>query len=447
MILTHQICGLAVGSSVTLNFDLMVKFRGMLQLREIRMPLVNTPSLPGAYIYIQTLLAGTQHTSPSPSTAAACMGKAISLLRAPQATRESESERGMELRKRPRPPRVDPDFVSSPPPRKRARKQAAPLAPAPRPATRRRARCSPVIIQSPVAGLQPSACGPCEVPLRACRSPRVSFIAHRRRPFNWYEADMWTEVAKYLFGAELVRLSSTCRWFRQLLADEFIWRYAFLRDLSLLPASADLYPPCPPHRSWRLLYTAAFNGAHSYWFCQNKRHIGAYRIGGFLLESPHMLLTAMLALPRWLPPQEDGPQIAIEMTGACMLSNARPGIWIADFHLVHCPKCTINTCSGVLQVLDARHCELFLEEGFWNGTWEYEDLGDHYNDEETATAACAIFNASHPAQESASCSFPDHLVMAVLGHLHACRYYTLPTTDMDGVWFCRCRCSHRKVLG
>ncbi|KAL5221761.1 hypothetical protein ABZP36_026474 [Zizania latifolia] len=286
------------------------------------------------------------------------MGKAISLLRAPQATRESESERGMELRKRPRPPRVDPDFVSSPPPRKRARRQAAPLAPARRPATRRRAR---------------------------------------------YEADMWTEVAKYLFGAELVRLSSTCRWFRRLFADEFIWRYAFLRDLSLLPASADLYPPRPLHRSWRLLYTAAFNGAHSYWFCQNNRHIGAYRIGGFLLESPHMLLTAMLALPPWLPPQEDGPQIAIEMTGACMLSNARPGIWIADFHLVHCPKCTINTCSGVLQVLDARHCELFLEEGFWNGTWEYEDLGDHYNDEETATAACAIFNASHRAQESASC--------------------------------------------
>lgn len=74
-----------------------------------------------------------------------------------------------------------------------------------------------------------------------------------------YEADMWTEVAKYLFGAELVRLSSTCRWFRRLLADEFIWRHAFLRDLSLLPAAADRYPPRPLHRSWRLLYAAAFS--------------------------------------------------------------------------------------------------------------------------------------------------------------------------------------------
>uniref|UniRef100_A0A0E0BZ34 F-box domain-containing protein n=1 Tax=Oryza meridionalis TaxID=40149 RepID=A0A0E0BZ34_9ORYZ len=352
------------------------------------------------------------------------MGKAISLLRPPREPqpRESEGEKGrmMELRKRPRPRRVDPDFVSSPPaslllppPRKRARRQAAPpAAPAPAPApaparpspaARRRPTCARVIIQSPVAGLQPSVCCPCEAPLRACRLPRASFLARRRPPFDWYEADMWTEVAKYLFGAELVRLSSTCRWFRRLLADEFIWRHAFLRDLSLLPSAADRYPPRPLHRSWRLLYAAAFNGAHSYWFRRSSRHIGAYRIGGFLLESPYMLLTAKLAVPQWLPPQEDGPQIAIEMTGACVLPNARPGIWITDFHLVRCPNCTLNKCAGVLQVLDARHCELFLEQGFWNGTWEYEDLGDHYNDEVTPTAACAIFNASTRAHESISC--------------------------------------------
>uniref|UniRef100_A0A0E0JFM8 F-box domain-containing protein n=1 Tax=Oryza punctata TaxID=4537 RepID=A0A0E0JFM8_ORYPU len=349
------------------------------------------------------------------------MGKAISLLRPPREPRESEGEserRMMQLRKRPRPRRVDSDFVSSPPasllppPRKRAKRQAAPAAAAPAPspvparpppAARRRPKCARVIIQSPVAGLQPSVCGPCEAPLRACRLPRASFLARRRPPFDWFEADMWMEVAKYLFGAELVRLSSTCRWFRRLLADEFIWRHAFLRDLSLLPAADDRYPPRPLHRSWRLLYAAAFNGAHSYWFRRSSRHIGAYRIGGFLLESPHMLLTAKLAVPQWLPPQEDGPQIAIEMTGACVLPNARPGIWITDFHLVRCPNCTLNKCAGVLQVLDARHCELFLEQGFWNGTWEYEDLGDHYNDEETPTAACAIFNASTLAHESISC--------------------------------------------
>lgn len=36
----------------------------------------------------------------------------------------------------------------------------------------------------------------------------------------------------------------------------------------------------------------------------------------------------------------------------------------------------------MVQVLDVRHCELFLEEEFWDGTWEYEDLGQHFKDEE-----------------------------------------------------------------
>uniref|UniRef100_A0A0D9UYC9 F-box domain-containing protein n=1 Tax=Leersia perrieri TaxID=77586 RepID=A0A0D9UYC9_9ORYZ len=341
------------------------------------------------------------------------MGKVISLLRPPREIESSESERRttMELRKRPRPKRLDPDFVSSPPPRKRARRQQPAARPPPPPPAatearrRRAAKRRRVIIQSPVAGLQPSVCGPCEAPLRACGFPRASFLARRRDPFDRYEADMWTEVAKHLFGAELVRLSSTCRWFRRLLADESIWRHAFLRDLSLLPSGAGRYPPLrrPLHRSWRLLYAAAFNGAHSYWFRESNKHIGAFRIGGFLLESPHMVLTAMLEMPRWLPPLDDGPQIAIGMTGACFLPNARPGIWIADFHLVKCPTCTLNKCAGVLQVLEARHCELFCEKDFQDKTWEYEELGEHYNDKETAKAACAIFNASIRAHESISC--------------------------------------------
>nr|XP_015634470.1 uncharacterized protein DKFZp434B061 [Oryza sativa Japonica Group] len=31
---------------------------------------------------------------------------------------------------------------------------------------------------------QPSVCGPCEAPLRACRLPRASFLARRRPPFH-----------------------------------------------------------------------------------------------------------------------------------------------------------------------------------------------------------------------------------------------------------------------
>jgi hypothetical protein len=47
------------------------------------------------------------------------------------------------------------------------------------------------------------------------------------------------------------------------------------------------------------------------------------RIEGFLLDTPYVLLTGKLPLPKWLP---EGVQPSIEMMGACMLSNARPGV-------------------------------------------------------------------------------------------------------------------------
>lgn len=96
----------------------------------------------------------------------------------------------MELRKRPRPRRVDPDFVTSPPPlppRKRARKQAAAqklveAAGAPkRQPPRKGARCAAVGIGCPVAGLHPATCSR-QPPLRT--STRVLF--RPRHPFQWY---------------------------------------------------------------------------------------------------------------------------------------------------------------------------------------------------------------------------------------------------------------------
>lgn len=112
---------------------------------------------------------------------------------------------------------------------------------------------------------------------------------------------MWTEIAKHLYGYDLVSLSLTCRWFRRLLVDDSIWRHAFIRDLKL-PATL-VPPPGPLHRSWRRLYAAAFgnhqpappavnllpltsvpltdmcalpfaDGSHSYCYHQMQRHIG-----------------------------------------------------------------------------------------------------------------------------------------------------------------------------
>ncbi|KAL6850277.1 hypothetical protein ACP4OV_020904 [Aristida adscensionis] len=329
------------------------------------------------------------------------MGKAISLLRPPQPPRDGEGASAMELRKRPRPRRVDPDFVSSPP-REQLRKRARRQAPQKRPRDAagesassakwlrplKRARCSWWGVVSTVVGLHPATCCRQASPL----PPRASRRIRRpRHPFSWYEPDMWTEVAKHLHGYDLVCLSLTCRWFRRLVADDSIWRYAFLRDLHLLTVYQ--CPPRPPRCSWRLLYAAAFNGSHAYCFRQREKHLDWLRIGGFLLDSPYALLTGHLPGRLWLPPEDAGVKISIEMTGACRLRNARPGIWIADVHLVRCPVCNLHDCEGTMQVLDARHCEVFLEKSYVDGTWEYEDLGEHFIDEEADAASGAIFNA------------------------------------------------------
>lgn len=48
-----------------------------------------------------------------------------------------------------------------------------------------------------------------------------------------------------------------------------------------------------------------------------------------------------------------------------------------------------------MQVLDARHVELFLEEGFKDGSWEYEDIGSHRIAKQSIGAAGAIFDSKH----------------------------------------------------
>ncbi|GJN06463.1 hypothetical protein PR202_ga24192 [Eleusine coracana subsp. coracana] len=321
------------------------------------------------------------------------MGKAISLLRPPQPPREDEREKAMELRKRPRQARLNPDFVSSPPPlllRQRVRKQAR--AKRPREAAeganqqrpQKRARCAQLGVGSPAVALRPVS----YFTLVWSTPPlKPTHVSRPRHPFNWYEPDMWTEIAKHLCGYDLVCLSLTCHWFHRLLADDSIWRHAFIRDLSL-PATY-VPPPRPLHRTWRHLYAAAFDGSHSYCYHQRHMHIEGSRMGGFLVDTPYLVLAGKLPLPRCVPEEV---QLSIEMMGAGVLRNARPGIWIADRHLVQCPRCNVHICSGVVQVLDVRHSDLFLEDEYWNGTWEYEDLGEHFMDEEAAIACCAVFN-------------------------------------------------------
>lgn len=210
---------------------------------------------------------------------------------------------------------------------------------------------------------------------------------------------MWTEVAKYLHGTDLVRLAVTCRWFLRLLfGDDSIWCYAFLRDLSLHtddPKIRKILMPRPFHRSWRFIYANSFNNSHAYCFRQQEKHIEWFRIGGFLMDTSKMLLTATLALPRGMPPVDESARFTIGLTGACLLNDVRPGIWIADMNMLRCPVCNFNDCKGTMQVLDARHCELYLEKKFKDGTWKYEDLGSYFSDGPLETAGSAIFNRDH----------------------------------------------------
>ncbi|XP_020411937.1 probable F-box protein At3g61730 [Prunus persica] len=220
----------------------------------------------------------------------------------------------------------------------------------------------------------------------SCSSPRFTDNS-AGSAFCWYEEDVWTEIAKYLDGKSLVMLATTCCWFHGLIMEGSIWKYACLRDLQV---------PAPLHVAfnWRNLYVSAFDGSHSYMFRQKEKHIDWMRIGAFSVESSEALLTERLRNPTKLP-EEDTMQKMLEACGYCVLDNVKAGIWIADLQLVRCPVCELNTCDGTMQTLDARHIELFLSEGYQNGSWEYEHIGSHDVKKHVDGASGAIFDLKH----------------------------------------------------
>ncbi|KAG0502411.1 hypothetical protein HPP92_002483 [Vanilla planifolia] len=204
--------------------------------------------------------------------------------------------------------------------------------------------------------------------ISSCTSPRVSFLT-RHSEFSWYEKDLWTEVAKYLDGRDMVGLAVSCKWFYRLIMEDSIWKHAFLRDLQV---------PSPSQMSskWIQLYASAFDGSHSYSFRQKEKHIDWMRIGAFFFESSSAVLTEKLAFPGEIEELGDDCERAIQISGACILRDIRSGIWIA----------------GTMQILDVRHAELFLEEGFRNGSWEFQELGSHRIEKPSKSAAGGVFD-------------------------------------------------------
>ncbi|KAI3800583.1 hypothetical protein L1987_28674 [Smallanthus sonchifolius] len=219
----------------------------------------------------------------------------------------------------------------------------------------------------------------------SCASPRFSSAS--LSSFSRHDADVWTEIAKYLDGKSLVMLAASSKWFFSVLMDESIWKFACVRDLEV--------PDCSEMRfKWINIYGSAFGGSHSYSVRQKEKHIDWMRIGAFTFNSSDAFLMENLTRPSKLP-VEDTMQKMLNSHGSCVLHNIKTGIWIADLQLVRCPVCDLNTCDGTMQVLDARHLELFLTEGYQNGNWEYKQVGSHDIRRHVESASGGIFDIKH----------------------------------------------------
>ncbi|KAL0379397.1 UNVERIFIED_CONTAM: putative F-box protein [Sesamum angustifolium] len=70
--------------------------------------------------------------------------------------------------------------------------------------------------------------------------------------------------------------------------------------------------------------------------------------------------------------------------------------------LVRCPVCDLDTCDGTMQTLDARHIELFLNEGYHDGSWDYDTLGSHDIKKQAEGASGGIFDVEHLKDQSTS---------------------------------------------
>ncbi|EXB62191.1 hypothetical protein L484_017578 [Morus notabilis] len=75
---------------------------------------------------------------------------------------------------------------------------------------------------------------------------------------------------------------------------------------------------------------------------------------------------------------------------------------LTDLQLVRCPVCDLDTYDGTMQALDARHIELFLSEGYQNGSWDYDVAGSCDIKNHIDGASGASFDVKHLADSLTS---------------------------------------------
>lgn len=90
------------------------------------------------------------------------------------------------------------------------------------------------------------------------------------------------------------------------------------------------------------------------------------------------------------------------------VKHQNPGFFFSFFFIlfylfIGLAERNVKTCEtrylllhvGTMQMLDARHIELFLSEGFHDGSWEYELIGTHKIEKNVRGASAAIFDVKH----------------------------------------------------
>ncbi|KAG5251699.1 F-box protein [Salix suchowensis] len=180
-------------------------------------------------------------------------------------------------------------------------------------------------------------------------------------------------------GKSLAMAAATCRWFYTVIMHEIAWKFVCFRDLQV-PA------PCQ----------VAFN--HPYDFRDNEKHIVWMRIGAFFFDSKVAHLSERLNLPLKIINRDEVEKV-VESYGACVPSNIREGIWIADLQLVRCPVCELDICEGELKLLywitiGSPNYESLCER-FRNESQNYELIGSYTINKFVGATSGGIFDLIH----------------------------------------------------
>ncbi|MCO5596303.1 hypothetical protein L7F22_050364 [Adiantum nelumboides] len=196
------------------------------------------------------------------------------------------------------------------------------------------------------------------------------------------------------------------------------WKEACCRDLKFPHDAVSQF-------TWRELYASSVDGSHAYSIHDSHRHIDWKRIGSFCVQSGDVLVSGHLSsLASILAVGDDIIQCE---NSSVVLSNVQTGGWIADLNLLNCSLCTDANCEGTVQVLDARHSELFLHEEYRNGEWTYEGAGEFYVHPPFTAVSVGILDAGNLTSEGSKellnleawVYSPDSYVPATMSKLFA----------------------------